>query len=269
MSDAKSSAEAILDELQIDDPSLLKHLVEICIERGAFVRQAHLHGADARLTVRGPTGIITIKPQPKYKTRARFSIAHELGHFEMHRKQKMLLSCQQKDLFEGVAAERSRTREGEANDFASELLMPERFIKPMIVQSEPSIDLIQDLAKKFETSLFATVKRFVQLTPRDCIAVFFNAERIQYAWPSRGLMEGQIPLVRKLRENSHAWKIAHGKSRARSASSPQAIEPSAWFNTGVAEASDGFENPENFGQWAESARFFPQLGLGVSILLRQ
>src|SRR4051794_39741993 len=98
MSLAKIRAKQILADLHIDRPELLQHLKEICCERGCFVREGQLESSEARLTVSGDKGIITVKPNNSYATRTRFSIAHELGHFELHRERNKAVSCDQRAL---------------------------------------------------------------------------------------------------------------------------------------------------------------------------
>jgi len=256
VSSAKASAETILDELGINDPRLLKHLVEICIERGAYVRQANLVGADARLTVRGSTGIITVKPQPRYKTRTRFSVAHELGHFELHRRQSQSVSCAQEDMNDGIIIEKRRSREAEANDFAAELLLPERFIKPQIVRHEPSLEFVRELANQYDTSLFATMKRFIQLTPRECVAVFYDQNKIRYVWASRALSDYTLPWVKTLHPESSAYRSARGNFKTRDHLS---ADPLLWFRSPA--SSDQYST-----QWRESVHFFSTLKMGVALL---
>jgi len=68
--------------------------------------------------------------------RARFTIAHELGHLDLHKDQKPMFSRGEHKIFEDS--------EWQADTFASEFLMDSRFIT--------SIDSIQDVMKKFGVS---------------------------------------------------------------------------------------------------------------------
>ncbi|HHW4677965.1 MAG TPA: ImmA/IrrE family metallo-endopeptidase [Xylella sp.] len=54
--------------------------------------------------------------------RRRFMFAHELGHFILHRSQRTSFSCDKESVYSG--ADTIRTIEREADDFASNLLMP-------------------------------------------------------------------------------------------------------------------------------------------------
>ena len=48
MTRARAKAREVLADLKITSPELLRCLNEICVERGAFVKEQELDGADAR-----------------------------------------------------------------------------------------------------------------------------------------------------------------------------------------------------------------------------
>lgn len=250
----RARALQLLKDLQIEDPSLLQHLVEICIERGAFVRQAKISGAEARLTIAKGRGIITVQPGGKYPTRTRFSIAHELGHFELHRDVQATLSCDQGALSEWFGKEERHGRESEANEFASELLMPEPFIGPEIRESIPAIGTIQSLARKYQTSLFATTKRFIDLTQQPCIAVFYNKTRITSFWKSHFFDDMSVQIPARLNPATFAYRAAKG---GRPPAAMESIGVSRWFQV-PSELRDA--------EILENAKYFPQLDVGISLL---
>lgn len=67
--------------------------------------------------------IVNAKHPPQ---RRLFTIAHELGHYYLHRDCKIQFMCN--DLFQSDYP----TLEKEANDFAAELLMPEEIVLPLL-----------------------------------------------------------------------------------------------------------------------------------------
>ena len=91
--------------------------------------------------------------------RQRFTIAHELGHLELHREMITSEVHVDKDfpvlMRDPKSARGTEKVEIEANQFAAELLMPEALIKQAL-ESEPfDIDddsPIEELAKKFRVS---------------------------------------------------------------------------------------------------------------------
>lgn len=151
-----STAERVIDELGILSLDDLEFLEEIAWARGALVRYETLKGSEARLMAVGKPAIITISTEIVSKHRQRFSIAHEIGHLEMHRQERSLSLCTKEKLNEwwsGITRkEIEYNSEQEANLFASALLLPEIFFAPLCDIEEPSLDYIGELAVKFNAS---------------------------------------------------------------------------------------------------------------------
>jgi len=94
-----------------------------------------------------------------HPNRQRFTIAHELGHFELHR--QMITNNVHVDKEFPVLMRNANSATGteeieiQANQFASELLMPEAIIKNVLAEKPIDIDddrPIEELAKKFRVS---------------------------------------------------------------------------------------------------------------------
>lgn len=96
--------------------------------------------------------------------RQRFTIAHELGHFILH---KLPVSMTKKELKLYRNSESSTgeiKQEREANAFAAALLMPEKFIHTEIERApNDTIEAIKFLAKKFKVSEQAMTFRLANL----------------------------------------------------------------------------------------------------------
>jgi len=83
-------------------------------------------------------------------TRARFTVAHELGHFVLHRRQGIYFMCQENS---------KRLAERQANRFAAELLMPEDKVKQAYQKGQAAADM----AVRFMVSLEAMLTRMTEL----------------------------------------------------------------------------------------------------------
>ena len=78
-------------------------------------------------------------------TRRRFTIAHEIGHFYLHRE---LIGDGITD--DGLYRSRLKGRlESEANQFAANLLMPKELVWKFV---ERGVDTVEELAKEFNVS---------------------------------------------------------------------------------------------------------------------
>lgn len=167
----RSAAERVLNEVGVVHQEDLKFLECIAWERKALVQYEHLDGAEARIAVVGERAIITISTAIKDSRRRRFSIAHELGHLEMHRMDSSLTLCTGEDINDWRSRRARTNREQEANEFASALLLPERFFAPLCKKEEPSLDLVNELADTFEVSLTATALRYLDFCNEACAVV--------------------------------------------------------------------------------------------------
>ncbi len=82
-----------------------------------------------------------------HPNRQRYTIAHELGHFCLHRHLKQRF--EDKIFFRGGEPNKP---EWQANEFASSILMPEREFKDMI---RSGVRNVEELAKEFQVSTLA------------------------------------------------------------------------------------------------------------------
>jgi Zn-dependent peptidase ImmA (M78 family) len=94
-----------------------------------------------------------------HPNRQRFTIAHELGHFELHRPTITTNVHVDKDfpalMRDPKSATGTERLEIQANQFAAELLMPSKLIKQELAGKQFDIEderPIEELAKKFRVS---------------------------------------------------------------------------------------------------------------------
>lgn len=237
MSNPFRAAQRVLDELGINDPKDLALLDLIAWERGALVRQMPLplEGAEARLSVVGRRAIITVSTSIEDPRRSRFSTAHELGHLEMHHRTTPLTLCLSEDINDWGSHPSGVNLEREANEFASALLLPERFFAHLCQEREPSLDYISQLAHTFNVSLTATALRYLQFSDEPLAVVFSQDSQIEWFRGSRDFQElredlGVFVDVRsRLDPSSHAAKFFQGESVPMG---PKPVDACAWFLPG-------------------------------------
>lgn len=106
------------------------------------------------------------------KTRQRFTLAHELGHFLLHKKNEGGLHVDDRDFFikfrDHHSSDGSDHEEREANAFAAELLMPSSFLKRDAEELGEGLSLsdetaVRELASRYGVSLQALSFRLVNL----------------------------------------------------------------------------------------------------------
>lgn len=98
--------------------------------------------------------VITVN-QSNYKTRKRFTVAHEIGHLILHSKeQPVFIDKAPRVMFRNEASSTGEIlKEREANAFAASLLMPKELLVNEIDNAPNDInDAIKFLANKFKVS---------------------------------------------------------------------------------------------------------------------
>lgn len=180
----KIRAGQILRDLEIKEPSDLS-IEDIAWTRGAIVIENGLRGADARLiyTPGIQPAIIRVNGTIPQIGRRRFAIAHELGHMEMKHYPGAPTECGEIQFILWYKSQ--NTNEVEANVFAAELLMPEVMFRAKLERTLPSMELIEQLADEFQTTLTATAIRYIDLCEEQCALVFSTAGRVMWTRRSR------------------------------------------------------------------------------------
>ena len=123
--------------------------------------------------------------------RRNFTLAHELGHYLLHRKIRPLgLEC----TFQQMGNWRSEQGqiEAEANRFASFLLMPLNDFRAQISRQNIDIDLMQRLAERYAVSLTAAILKWLTITDQRAMLVVGKEDFIDWAWSSDPLLKSGI-----------------------------------------------------------------------------
>lgn len=190
----RAQAKAFRIWKDLGDP----HPCEVPIEdlaayRNVFVQEGGMSGAEGRLIRKNSCGIIRACLSEKYPGRRRFTIAHELGHWELHDGRTQAL-CSVEDMRDYGHS----PMEMEANHFAAELLMPTLHFRTSCGHKFPSIALIGSLSSEFQTTLTATAIRYASVSSHRVIVIWFSDGLIRwcYSKPSHNLpfvMAGKKP----------------------------------------------------------------------------
>jgi hypothetical protein len=150
---------------------------------GISVKEVDSNGFDGALVRRssGVGGRILVKRGIREPGRKRFTAAHEIGHYLLH-KDADSMSCGTKDIANWTNFEVNP--EHEADEFASELLLPSAEMKASIGTRWPSLKLVSDLAAEFEASLTATIRKYCEVAAHSCAGVWVQGSRVCWFSPS-------------------------------------------------------------------------------------
>jgi Zn-dependent peptidase ImmA (M78 family) len=171
---AQSPTKLARQVFQNTDGTIPVDVDRIAAESSITIRlQAFEDSVSGILVVRGDEGIIAVN-QNHHRNRQRFTIAHEIGHFLIHRESTSQFIDSSPVFFRGpAAAEGTDKQEIEANQFAAELLMPEDVLtqrlgnRPMDAFDE---NAVRRLASLFGVSAQALT---IRLTRLNLVADYF------------------------------------------------------------------------------------------------
>jgi len=126
--------------------------------------------------------------------RRRFTIAHELGHFILHRSTQTRFNCDKDSVYAGH--ETLRLIEREADEFASNLLMPGDLMRAWISHQRIDLHILSAIAKRFQVSFEALCIRFIKFTPQRAILVYWDNGFVKYEWRSSSAIKTRARIRR-------------------------------------------------------------------------
>ncbi len=141
------------------------NIEKIAISRGLKIQPFPLgEGVSGVLAIENGKGVIGYNSEEP-RVRRRFTIAHELGHYELHRdKSNMFIDKQFIYRSKNAYNPEEQVMEQEANMFASAILMPTSMVRDLADTIDlKNDDAIEDLAKIFDVSVTAMSLRISSL----------------------------------------------------------------------------------------------------------
>lgn len=118
-----------------------------------------------------------------------FTIAHELGHYFLNGHVDALFKDGTPCHYSKSGYVSNDLHEKEADLFASELLMPERFFKAAINRGGVGFSVIKRLADEGRTSLVATAIRYCKLAEDPLAIVLSRGDEIQWCFMTEAFRE--------------------------------------------------------------------------------
>jgi len=117
----------------------------------------------------GKGWVLLYNDQLKSEGRIRFTQAHELGHYLLHRRLSSSFSCTDKDMVEWGPG--GKHLESEADEFASTLLMPINHFRALVNDSKIDFEMLGRCADLFGVSLTAAALRWVSFTDESAVLI--------------------------------------------------------------------------------------------------
>jgi len=158
----KTLANAVLNQYDMQHvPVKVESLAELI---GAEIKKGSLKNSLSGFSVqKDGVKFIGINSDESHE-RQRFTIAHEIGHLFLHKKDKVNFELDGVVLFrDGHSSVGTDVREIEANRFAAELLMPEAGLRKRLAK-EGNVDLVGEKIKT--NKLIATLAKEYDVSPQ-------------------------------------------------------------------------------------------------------
>ncbi|TWI64380.1 uncharacterized protein DUF955 [Pseudoduganella lurida] len=118
--------------------------------------------------------------------RIRFTLAHELGHYVLHRVRRPTFECGEKDMLSGRTDDKDL--EVQADKFASYLLMPLGDYRQQIT-APVDFDLLGRCSDRYGVSLTAAALKWIDFTDEKAVLIRHNDGFIDWSWSSESARE--------------------------------------------------------------------------------
>lgn len=161
-------ARSVIKKLYINRP-LQYEIEDIVNYRGPFIRNRELPSAEGAIIFHGNEALILVDSNITLEEKKRFVLAHELGHYEIHRALAPYFKCNENDFQDWSS---NKILETEANYFAAELLMPSEIFLNYSKYDRFGPEILRNISSSFGTSLLSTAIRYADIG-NDPVAMFF------------------------------------------------------------------------------------------------
>lgn len=167
----------------VDIDFLLKNAHELlkCEEKISLVEGAEIDGFEGSLFQADSNDwIVLFNSAIKSTQRIRFTKAHELGHYVLHRNLNTSFECSKEDL----SSHKEKNIETEANEFSAGILMPTHDFRNY-TKKPFSMELIDELCERYDTSLESVLLQWIKLTDENMVMIVSIDEFMRWAYSSR------------------------------------------------------------------------------------
>ena len=160
--------------------------------------------------------------------RIRFTKAHELGHYILHRQNGISFECSEADMLHWESQE--KRQEAEADVFASYLLMPIDDFRRQIGANSVDLHVLDDCAGRYGVSLTAVILKWLEFTEQRAVFVMSTDGYMLWARSSQSALHSGA----FFRTRNRAVPIPSRSLAASSDSAPQEkqgveLDARIWF----------------------------------------
>lgn len=198
-----------------------------------MILSKHIEGSEARISFKENKAIVTVNSKIRYPKKKNFVLAHELGHFELHRKILKTIHIDNSDSLSSWFS--GGDHEIEANAFASELLMPEESFQSIYNDSIFSIKLINEISEHYQASITSVLLQYLNYGKFPICMIYSKDAKVIWSNASDDFILKYIPKGISVPTNSVAGEFYYEQILY---DQPEEIEAATWY-------SNDFKYPEH------------------------
>jgi len=136
---------------------------------------------------------ILFNPTIRSRGRRNFTLAHELGHYLVHRSStSKILECGQAEVLGASTDTARRQLEHDADQFASYLLMPLDDFRAQVSRQKMSLDLLQHCSDRYEVSSTAAALKWLEFTDRCAVLVVATSGFVLWCMRSKSAARSRL-----------------------------------------------------------------------------
>jgi Zn-dependent peptidase ImmA (M78 family) len=159
--------------------------------------------------------------------RKRFTLAHEFGHYLLHRQLQPQFACSQQDMEDWDADEREI--EVEADVFASFLLIPLDDFRKQVAGQTISFDLLSHCADRYGVSLTAAALKWIEIADKRAVVVVARDDHLLWARSNQAAFKsGAFFATRKKTIAVPRASLAHSQN-CIATSQTESTRAQVWF----------------------------------------
>jgi hypothetical protein len=188
--------------------------------------------------------------------RIRFTQAHELGHYLVHRRKRQTFECSQADIVHGESDDGQI--EPEADMFAVNLLMPMKQFRA-VTHGQTDFDVLSDASKMFGVSLTSVALRWIQTTQESAMLVLSRDGFVDWSVSTDKARSNGVFLRSKGRVVELPAKSLAADSNTATCRAGERVALSSWFEHAHvdAEATEMKLVCDNYGYTLSLLRLSP------------
>jgi hypothetical protein len=186
-----------------------------------------------------PEWHIVYNEDPRYRGRVRFTIAHEFGHYQLHRPTltdgdyangslQLDTGFNCKPLRSNSWQDEERQREEEADTFASFLLMPLDDYRAQVNGQEMTVDLLNHVTDRYGVSLIAACRKWIDFTKKRAAMVIAREGIALWGRASNAALKSGIFIRSGMPIPDDALAAIGADERGFTSDSPIARPPGIW-----------------------------------------